>query len=369
MPTIVSRAARTSSVLLSLGLILVACSNERGFQNSPGVLTTIESIRLDESEASFVGEATGFAVMEDGSFVVSDRRNAMLHHFAASGLRLEGVGRRGKGPNEWVMGPTIAVAGAGSTVFVGDGPFIRAVDVDAGRFSWSRARSTKAIATASRADSLLLVELDPSSGRSLHLVANAGDSMRSGGPVPQLAASNPIVAGYFSHPAAAFVAGDTVALVLQSADFVFFGPFRGGAYDSLALVPLARRGALSADLQRINPANPTAAQALMYRPSYPQLVSSIASNRYVATVFADLEMVSGRMTGRLYLQVLDLRARRVCREEPIDVPRDPLPYVALARDTLYVLTQRSDENVASITEVRRYLLNPEACQWLSADER
>lgn len=362
-----ARKARTPIVIWLSTLLSLACTDARQVPADISVLTPLDPVRLEETDAAFVGEPTGFAVLEDGTFAISDRRNAILHHFATTGARLGGTGRRGEGPNEWVMGPTLAVAGRGHTVFVGDGPSIRAVDVLAKRFQWSRLRSARAIATSSYGDALVLVELDPATGASIHLVTGPDDSSRSGGPLPSLAASNPIVAGYFSHPAAAFLSSDTLALVVQSSEYLHFGAFPNGPFDSLKLTPQLRRGALAAELARINPSNPTAAQQLMYRPSYPQIVRPISDGRYVAVVFADLTMVSGRMTGQLHLEILDWRARRGCRELAIDVPADPLPYVDLRRDTLFVLTQRAEEAATSISEIRRYSVNAEACQWFVSD--
>lgn len=355
-------------IVLALGGISVACSSPDSRSASSLMLQALAPVTLSETDSAFVGEPSGFAVLKDGSFAVSDRRNAVLHHFAVSGARIRGIGRRGEGPNEWNSGPTLAVAG-GSLVFVGDGPSIRAVEVSSGQFLWSRRRTARNIATSSIDEGLMLSDLDPTNGSSVRLIAGEADSGVRGGPVPGLARANPIVAAYFSHPAATFIAPDTLALVLQSADFLYFGRFPSGPFDSLSLTPVERRGSLSAELARIDPANPSAGQRLIYRPSYPQIIRALHGGRYVAVVFSDLEMVSGRMTGRLFIEIIDWRARRRCAESPIDAPADPLPYVDLREDTLFVLSQRLDSLGGSITEIRRFRVNAEACAWSPVDSQ
>ena len=61
--------------------------------------------------------------------------------------------------------------------------------------------------------------------------------------------------------------GDTVAVAVQSSDYLFVGPYSGRAYDSVRVPVVRRRGAQSELLREIDPRIPSTIERALYKPS------------------------------------------------------------------------------------------------------
>lgn len=360
------RLPRIAVALVSA--VSAACGSQQTPPTRDGhAVVLADSVVLDETDSTFVGEPTGFAVLHDGRFWISDRRNGVLHVYSPEGRRLTGIGRRGEGPNEWSMGPTVIVTGHDSLIIVGDGPRLRALDPETGSFRWERLKQARHIATAAKGSRLYLNNVRRDRESTIDSYAGPSDSAVVGGPYPELLSKNALVGDFFSFLAIGFAGGDSMVIGVQSSNYLFVGRFPDGPFDSVLVAPIRRRGAMPELLQRVDAKNPASGQAAMYKPSYPWAIRVLPASGIVASVTSDLEMVSGRMTGRLFVSFVDLANRRACSDVPIDAPTDPLPWVSFRADTLFVLTQevRSD---SSYSVIRKFALRPSECIWVQSDE-
>lgn len=341
----------------------LACStHDVGMDNNrvlgPNVVTD-----LNESDSAFIGEVSGFAALDNGQFVIADRRNGVLHIYSGDGDRLTGIGRRGEGPGEWSSGPGLLTPIGSAAVAVGDGPFVRVLDVPDGTLRWSyrRAGPGSTVLTSMDAD-LLLSRYDPATRTTLESVSEDA-SARSGGPFPELLSENQLVGAFFSAMAGSAVAPDTVLLAVQSSNHLFWGAFPSGPFDSLYTGPVRRRGAMPDLLEQVTPDRPDIGEQALYKPSYPVLVSALSDSRYILIVHSDNEMAMGRMTGQLFMTLVDRNDRSICSDIRLDVPTDPLPYSALRDDTLFVATQVERESSEDSAVILGFHIYPDMCKW------
>lgn len=349
-------------MVVVLSQLLQACSEQSQLPSSVSApIDWGQEVLLAETDTEFIGEVSGFAVLDDSVFLVSDRRNGVLHVFDGQGRRLRVVGRRGEGPQEWGMGPTVVTPLASGLVAIGDGPRT-AILSTADWTIFQRVAKPAASATLIGEIGVALVFGDISQDHraSLASVSRVDSTIARFGHVPEIAAGNIMVATYFSHPAFAPLQSDSFAIAWQSSDFLFFGSSYSERFDSVFVPPVVRRGSLSADLRKVSANRTDLAQALMYKPSYPLGIIRAAGGDVFGLLTADLTQQDGRMTGRLHLSVVSRSNGIACNEMALDVPDDPLPFVFARGAKLFVISQESIEG-RSVTRVRSGTLKQSSC--------
>jgi hypothetical protein len=328
-------------------------------------LTLLDSVILSETDSAFVGEPSGFVAPGDGTFLVADRRTATLHHFSADGARIGGVGGRGEGPGEFSSGPGFIALDGDSTIYVEDGGAGVKIFSYADRaFVASRILLGYALPQAAMNGVLYFNHIDQSRHTSVALVRNGEEPIVRGGPFPEPLARNRATAEFFSFMRLAKIGNaDTIALAIQSTDYLFLGSFESGPYDSVRVPPIRRRGSQPALLGKVTD-DPRTIYPALYQLSVPWALSRLSSGRlaYVAT---DQELVSQRLVGRLFVSVVDFENRRACVDAEVPGPSDPQPWATFRGDTLLVLVQDVDDGMKPRTVIRKYLLSDDNCNWRS----
>jgi hypothetical protein len=122
-----------------------------------------------------------------------------------------------------------------------------------------------------------------------------------------------------------------------------------------------RRGATDAHFEELlrDPAN---AGPKAYDHSMPQALSHVAPSTLVL-VTMDVQLVQSRFHGVYHVTLVDLKARKVCPDVELPLPRDPLPRVTLRADTIAVVQQELGADSASAAAIRRFVIDRASCPW------
>ncbi len=347
-----------------IGVSLWSCHQDEPSSQSP-VLHLIDTVRLAESDTSFVGLPTGLRIGRDGVIWIPDGRNSTIHEYAPDGEHLRDIGRRGSGPGEFEAGPAELLLANDTLGIVEDGSEAKLLDLQSGDELWARLiPSTSippAVPLAYQRGRAIFRLIDTVSRTTLMGVGTAVDSPLRGGPFPEPLGPSRIINDNFSYLQVVPLGDDSIGLAIELSNFLFVGPYQG-PFDSIRVAHSSRRGALPKLLSSISDDQPQSAAAAVFRPSIPMLLARLADGK-IAYVTADFERLSSRLAGTLYLSVIDLQRRRTCPDALVPVPSDPFARVAFAGDTLFVLAQVLPEGGAPYTVLRRYQVDTESCTW------
>lgn len=363
-----SRAAGwacTLSTLVVQGLL--AQSVARGGIQSP-ILLAVDSVDLIENDSQFVGRSIGFAVSTRGNLYISDDLNTIVHEFSPRGDRLRSFGGRGRGPGEFTSVGFVATD-ADSGLIVDGGTYLHYFDLRSGKLKWQRLPPAKMIQAmlVHRGNIVVnaIVGRDPSRAVSLASVRSLEDAARYGGPLPAPLGRSPVVDQSFGVLQFTFFNRDSLAVaVTASSDFLFFGLFDSPRFDSVHVARSKRRGGLSSQVLAkflTNPASVTAVD--LFQPSTPWALAALSSGDF-AYVTLDPELTNNRITGPLYVSIVDARSRRTCPDARVPVPTDPQPRVTFRADTLFVLSQDETADKKPRTTLRKFMIRTENCRWL-----
>ncbi len=357
--------------ILAGSLSAAGCSHES--RESPArtspTLALIDSVILHETDSVFVGQATGFAAVDDGSYLIADVRNATVHHYDAEGQHLDRIGRRGTGPGEFQAGPGAVVMDGDSLVAIHDGFQVTLWSHNSGgwEFRWARAIPGTVFPQASlplagHNGRFFFRIVDRARRTTLGAVSSASDTPVFGGPFPQLLGRSRIIDDVFSSVRLAPLTSDTLAMAVTASDYVFIGPFRG-PFDSTYVPPVRRRGSLPRLLEAVRDEDPRSAEAALYQPSEPFALGRLSSGRLVY-VAGDLTHLKPGFSAELFVSIVDPVGRRSCTDARVPVSEDPLPLVAFRGDTLLVLNQEVTDDQKAQTIVRRFIVRTDDCAWV-----
>lgn len=345
-------------LLTFAAIILSGCtpSDERTY-GTP-TLQLSDSVILAESDSTFLSEASGFAIAPDGSFLVSDHRNAVLHLYSRDGRHLGSIGRRGDGPSEWSRGPFF-VKSDGDVVAVADGHRFKTLEYPSGRVISEIQRPPGSGFVAFANGKAYFRLIDRATGTTFETVDRDGTSERGGTFTPAMGRST-VVDNMFSFVALAPLENGRVALGYQNSDYIFFGPVRG-PFDSLLVPVLNRRGSRQDLISAIDDANPQTAERAAYQPSYPFLLSPMSRNDQAAYVTVDQTFEGNRMTGQPYISIVDFKRRQACSDAMVPGPTDPQPWVTITGDTAFILAQDEGPSGSPRSMVRAYVIKQDSC--------
>lgn len=355
---------------LLLLAIFVACrgSDRSGSTSSPE-LDSLTSIELRESDSIFVGEPGGMVAMNDGTLLIADKQNGTLHRFGMDGRSRGEIGSRGQGPDEWAAGPHTIYQDGDSLLVVADGLIhLRGLSWPAAERHWDFDVTPGSYLVGVSDGRVMLSFVDAENQSTLIQVAPTARAKLSGGPYPAILDANPFIRELFSSTAVTWLAPDTIAVAFQHTDGVFVGAFPNGPFEQITVPVIARRGAEQDLLRQIDANDTRTIERAIYRPSYPLALAVLPTSGLLASVTSDMTFVDGRrMTGQLFLSLIDRDRRQSCPDAALPVPADPLPYVAFRGDTLLVLTQVVEGSVGR-TVIRRFLPSGAHCAWTAGGD-
>lgn len=339
------------------------CSLDASREQQEGpLLVLLDSLVLEDPSSNPVGLVAGLATVA-GEYFVSDRQQGVLLVFDRLGRVARTIGRRGEGPGEWASGPLgIALSGP-EAAFVSDGAYLKHIDLGRGVEIEKRRQSPSRPLVAMRNDTGWVRAIDREARRTLGRAYAVSDSFALGGPFPAHLGRSQVVDNFLVALDAVPLDGDTIAVFVQGSDFVYVGPF-GGPFDSAAVPARRRRGGMTELLAAVRDDQPQTMEAAAYQASYPMEIARLPVSGMIALVLMDQTFLGDRMSGPLFMSIVDLRTQRACVDAAIPGPTDPHPRVTFAGDTLVVLSQEVDSaSAAARTIVRRYRIAVERCAW------
>lgn len=341
---------------------LAACGGDAPWSRAPTpALVLVDSVTLEENDSSYVGEPFDLVVRSDGTFLVSDVFTKRVLSFQRNGSFAGAIGREGKGPGEFTNPTWLALAGD-TLLYVVNQSQIDTYNMATSGFVRSRRFEKKPfmlavyndLLYAGRPDSLhrTAVEFGRVEDRELGRVAPLLFPMHFQG-----------MYNMFGQVAVA-VNEQTVATAYAVTDHVYFTDRRTGrVLDSIAIPAVRRQGANSDRIQRYvkTPANQELAIEAVTGASLPMELHWLPSGE-VSVVSEDWKVDrKGRFTGVKYLSVVDPRARTSCADAVVPGPTEPPTTVGFRGDTLFVLSQLTDEGDARTT-IRAYRVDTRACR-------
>jgi hypothetical protein len=353
---------RFFAVIDSVCLATILGTSAVEAQRSGLTLVPVDSVRLEESDASFIASISGFTVSGAGRFYVSDKGNSVVHEFANNGRRLRAFGRRGQGPGEFVVPTAMAVSGD-SILIVNGNASLQAFDLRSGRHVWQRTvpRVTRADVIISRGGWLYFPSFDPLRHTSVGRISGASDSVAYSGPFPAPYGRNEIVDGAFSRLSVAVAGNDSIVTAFQASDFVFIGRFGRAEYDSVHIPRIGRNGAHPSVMMKPG-LDVAALQPYVYALSMPFALGILRSS-HVAVVHIDQTLLNGRVAGSLFVSVVNLRTKKACADAPVPLPSDPPAWPAFRGDTLLLVQQGEARSGQPEVVVRKYTIGTTNCRW------
>jgi hypothetical protein len=326
-------------------------------------LRELSLVVLQEDESRFVGEPTGLAQLANGGFLVSDRRNGVIHEFRPDGAYVAARGRRGTGPLEWESGPHSLHLADASTLFVSDGGRVVQVSLP----DWKPVRvlakpTGTSLLVAATPVTVVFSRVDGASRTSLLSVDVATGARTVGGPwTSQLSRGSVAVAQMMSFSGGTVLPDGRLAVAIQHSDSLYVGPFVGGPFERVNIPVGARRGARVDLVGAVRDDNPASVERAVYQSSSPETMGVLDRSGKVAIVFNDYTMRNRRMTSALRVSMVDVTARRACPDVSVPVPADPRPIAAVANGKLLVVVQEELPTGELRTVIRQFTLQPAGC--------
>jgi len=370
--------------LASAVVVLAACRETRdvALKDSPALtqappsdsptLVPVDSVVLAESDSLTLGLPSSLVVTGGREFYVSDVGLSQVVHFGRDGRPLGRVGRKGSGPGEY-KAPTWLTLLGDSILLVKNEARLRvmAFATDSGRFLWERlfpgqtssmhvdgSRMYVGLVDLPRRGSIGVMATGPGSSAPSDLGA-----IRVIGPLPELFARVPQAASVFGTvEVVAF--GDTVASAYEVSNHVYLTRVdgsRGVILDSIDVPRIARRGA-RIDLFHQVTNDQASAMAAVYKSSIPFELARLSSGMLAYITF-DPVIENQRITGTLFLSVIDPVRRRVCADALVPGQTDPPARAAFRGDTLFILSQEVVSQDQSRSIVRGYRVDVSRCRW------
>lgn len=346
-----------------------ACEPRRNGQSTSAspALALIDTVVLAENDSAFIGQPIGLVPVPSAGYLISDIRNGVIHHYGPDGSLIKRIGRRGGGPDEFKFGPGLLVLDADSLLFAGDGNRVKVFNYRTGRALWERTLPGRTpMPLAAMNGGLLFSFIRPDSRSTIGSVQTATDSAARGGPFPDLLGRNRAIAEFFSFLQVARWQGDSIAVAVQSSDFLYIGTLQGRKFDSVGIAVRSRQGARHDLLLNVTD-DPKSVYPVIYKPSTPTALIRLSSGNF-AYVVSDLEMINqSRFSARMFITVVNPRTGRACPDAEVPAPTDPKALTAFRGDTLLVLSQHI-AGTRMTTLIRRYNVSTEGCKWLSFSE-
>ncbi|MGH7501768.1 MAG: hypothetical protein ACREL7_08425 [Longimicrobiales bacterium] len=289
-----------------------------------------------------------------------------VHHYAADGSYVGSIGRRGKGPGEFVAQPGVLVVDADSLLFVKDGALVEIFEYPSGRFRQQAALGGFSVPGQALDGRLFFGRVDRDRRTTVGALQITADSPALGGPFPSPLGRSVVLDHMFSYVQVTTLGtDDTVAVAVQGSDYLFVGAFDEPSYDSIHVPVIQRHGARPDLLERITD-DPRTAEPALYQVSVPWALAQLP-NGYVAYVAADQELSNNRLLASLYVSVVDTQRRSTCPDAAIPAPRDPQPWVAFRGDTLFIVVQDLSTEGRPYAAIRKYLMDTERCEWIVSE--
>ncbi|MCC6931235.1 MAG: hypothetical protein IT359_19760 [Gemmatimonadaceae bacterium] len=322
----------------------------------------IDSVDLLERDGVFVSKPNDVLVLPNHDLLVSDVAVGSVLRFSSRGELLGRLGRRGRGPGEFVSPGWMARA-SDSVLLVQNAPAFRieAFDLRAGTWLWGRrfeAKTTTGL--AARENDVLLGLLDAQRKTSFVEFPDSSSALLYRGRLPADAHADPLLTDAFRLTQLA-ARGGRIAQAFEVSNWIYLFDATAASVDSFHIVVARRKGAPVRLLPLLR-SNQQLAMKAVNHVSQPVALGWL-NDALLGLVTVDPDRTSVRYRGQAFVSVVDLNARRACVDAPLDVPSDPAPVATFAGDTLFVVYQDIGTTGAAVTRVRRMKVGLGQCSW------
>lgn len=339
--------------LLAAISILLACGGSGDQKDGGASLESVvwqDSVRLVETDSEFIAGAGGLSRSTDGVFAVSDVSSGRILLYANDGSFLSSVGRRGRGPGEF-LAPSV-VEFQGNEILVLDNPTRRV-----SRFELGNSTPLSALRVPGSAmdmqvvgAGLVVASADVQTETSLAHNVDGADSLVAAGRLPSSYSRFPRLK---RNLALGVLAGSErgVWLGMQGSNSIEFYelPRLGRPTYSVEIPRVRRRGV---PLER--------PEVFDAEVSYEDEVGSLSmlwalgqlSDRRLATVHVDATMTDAGLNAVAFLSVVDTASGLGCLDLAIPTESSAVPILRFERDTLFEVTQRESAGGKPETLVR-----------------
>ncbi|HSA57855.1 MAG TPA: hypothetical protein VLE53_19235 [Gemmatimonadaceae bacterium] len=335
----------------------------------PRGLVALDSARVIEDDSLFLAQPTEVALGPNGNLYVSETSEGRVLEIAPNGRIARVFGRRGRGPGELAAPSTLAIGGD-SLLLVWDRGERRLsiFDLRTGRFVRQLGLSL-AWPPAMRVvgSEILIRNYDFDAGTSLMRLSAEGDTLGAEGVLPALGRQRPILMqGAFAISVLA-PDGDAIFAMFEVSPLLYRWQ-RGTRTAREITVPAVRRRGVRPSLFEEMMRDPGSAARLVWNRSIP-IALEVVRPGTLGLVTMDYAMEDGSHAAVFYVTLVDVMRNRVCSDLPIPAStgrvrvRDPLPRVAVAGDRLVVLEQGLGTHGDPAPMLRRFRIDPAACQW------
>lgn len=349
---------------VSLLLLVAVCScDSLGSRPTPPALSTVDQIRLQESDSLYLGRPYDLHVGDEGHFFVSDAFADHIVEYDRQGTPIQVYGARGAGPGEFesvgivnnVDSLVIGIDDDDPEFLVfqkGTGEYIRNVEY---RGRVRSAFGDSLYGALSSTTNTSLISWNPTSSEVSYYVS-----------LPQLYREFAPLAQIYNiaHP---LEWQDTLAVTYTGLDRIFI-------YDQVGSDVPSRVIPIPSELRRGEPANyeeifTQQSFNVMYEAMSHLMDAHLLPKGLIALVHSDPSVISAqdRVIRRdTYLSVVDVSRSRACVDAVVSRNTDVRPLTAFRGDTLFVLRQRVQGDVAT-SSIGMREIEIDSCVWLSVD--
>ncbi len=348
----------------SLGLLLLtaACaggaeSSRSGDSSSPTILVA-DSVVLEEDDSLYLGHPAYLATLADGGYLITDRMQSRVHQFDARGRRVGVIGRKGRGPGEFIS-PFLAVERSDGSLAIVDDELKRISVFGPTHELMFDVPSAVTIRDAA------LIGADiwfggHNGAEETGLTRFSEDSvLRSSLPVPDTYRAVPSLLGI--HHAVMVDAWADSLLVAFSGTNEFMVTGADGVPVAEVTVPAARRKGVTREaLQAMaNPATP-----------FPEMFSAISSlfdlhrrsDGSIVTVHFDQILDGQAIESQVFVSLVSADRSSACVDGQVDLTGDIQPVISFRGDTLLVLEQLTQQQPV-VSVIRKFLVEDDDCSW------
>lgn len=323
-------------------------------------LVMLDSVRLGESDSSFIGSASGFAVDASGEIFVADAFSARVLEFTPQGRFVRAYGRKGSGPGELEKPIAIVLIGD-SLIAVGNAGRNSPLLFDRRSGAWLSTGTVSGYVKSGQmvGDSLWLGVLSQKRGTSLATWRMGADSMHYFGPVPDEYTASARLSSIMPHAPFA-VRNDKAAVGFAGVNQILVMDGVSTVTDTIN-PPVARRRGVPANLVE----EYAREQGVEY---YTQLASILMQIGYMSDgklllIHHDVKHRGDLFSATGYVSLVAADRLTACVDAVIALSPDAKPMTAIVGDRVASFEQAAGGGDAA-SWVKTYRVDESGCDWV-----
>jgi hypothetical protein len=328
----------------------MACGDRPSRDFSVATAAWQDSILLTEMDSSFVAGAGGLARSSDGNIAIADVSSGRVLLFSREGAHLRSIGRRGRGPGEFLAPSTVQFFAGSLLVMDNATRRISRFDLSGDSLVSSLRMPGSAIDFRAVDRGIVVASADAQIETALAHSFAGGDSLARAGALPASYTRFPRLKRNLALGAVAPVEGG-IWLGMQGSNGLDYYEFRDLLKPARSIdVPRVRRRGVPLE----------SPEKLESEVSYEQEIGSLSmlwalgqlSDNRLSTVHVDATMSDAGVTAFALLSIVDAAGGRGCIDLTLPTDTTAVPILRFEGDTLFDVVQRETEDGKPQTWVR-----------------